>query len=67
LRAVYLLKIPDDFQNGRLGPIEVQASHRMKRVSPWRGKKNDNAAIYGVLPGPYEILVAAVDQFNGSA
>jgi hypothetical protein len=66
LRAVDPLKVTDDFQNGRFGPVEVQAGHRMKRVSPWRGKKNDNAAIYGVLDGPYEILVAAVDQFNWS-
>jgi len=38
----------------------------MKRVSPWRGEKNDDPAISWMSRRPHQVLVTAVDQFNRS-
>src|SRR5262245_10444480 len=54
----------NDFQNRRLGAVEVQPRVRFERVAPRRRQEDDNEMIGGVPPRSNEILVAAVNELD---
>ena len=61
LRTVDLFEVSNDFENGRLSPVEVQTRVRLKRVSPWRGEEDYDKAIRRVFLGAHKMLVTALD------
>ena len=67
LRAVDLLEIMNNLQDRWLGPVEVQAGVRSKRVAPWRAEENDNQMIGGVPPRAHKVLVTAGHEFDRCA
>ena len=54
----------NNFQNGGVGTIQVQAGVRLKRVTPWRAEENDDEMIGWVLPRAHEVLVTTADEFD---
>src|SRR5262249_54201698 len=57
----------NNLQDRWLGPVEVQAGVRSKRVAPWRAEENDNQMIGGGPPRAHEVLVTAGHEFDRCA
>jgi hypothetical protein len=64
LRAVDLLEIMNNFQDGRFGSIQVQTCVGLKRVTPWRAEENDDEMIGWVPLRGHEVLVTTADEFD---
>ena len=49
LRPIDLLEILNDFQNGWLGSVEVQAGRRLQGVSPRRPEEDNDKMVCGMF------------------
>jgi hypothetical protein len=66
LRAVDLLEISNDFQDGRFGSVEVQAGDRMEGISPRRGQEDNDTMLRRMFVGAYQILVTTLNKLDRS-
>jgi len=64
LRAIDLFKISNDLEDWRLGAVEMQSGHRLKRIAPRRGQEDYQTVICRMLFCSNQILVVTLNKLN---